>query len=85
MKIYDRSLEEVWEWKEQVYEQLKGFTPAEYLEKIGTDARAVLNEHGIKLCVARRNGLRRSNANAALCAENEAECNGKLEQTLDGR
>ena len=77
MKIYDRSLEEVWEWKEQVYQQVKGFTPTEYIEKIGKDARAVLNEHGVKLRVAQRNGMRNSNANAAVCAENEAEYEGK--------
>ena len=47
MKSYDCSLKEVWEWKEQVYEQVKGCTPAEYIEKIGTDAKAVLNEHGV--------------------------------------
>ena len=77
MRIYDRSLEEVWEWKEQVYQQVKGFTPAEYIEKIGKDARAILNEHGVKLCVAHRNGKRSSNANAALCAENDVEYKGK--------
>jgi hypothetical protein len=64
MKIYDRSLEEVWEWKEQVYEQVKGCTPAEYIEKIGTDAKAVLNEHVVKLCVAQCHGMCSSNANA---------------------
>jgi hypothetical protein len=83
MKIDDRSLEEVWEWKEQVYQQVKGFTAAEYIEKISKDARAVLNEHGVKLCVARRNGMHSSNANVALCAENDVEYNGKREKIVD--
>ena len=77
MKSYDRSLEEVWEWKEQVYQQVKGFTAAEYIEKIGKDAKAVLSEYGVKLCVAQRNSTRSSNANVALCAENDVEYKGE--------
>lgn|GEM_PF-4253963 len=83
--MYDRSLEDVWEWKEQVYEKVKGFTPADYIEKIGEDARAVLNEHWVKLCVAQCNSMRSSNANVVFCAENEAEYSGKMEIALDGR
>jgi len=82
MKIYDRSLEEVWEWKEQVYEQLKEFTPAEYIEKIGKDAVSILNEYGVTLCVTQRNGILSSNANAAVCAENDVEYTGKQQRTV---
>jgi hypothetical protein len=85
MKSYDRSLEEVWEWKEQVYEQVKGFSPAEYIDKIGKDAGSILNEYGVTLCVTQRNGMRSSNAGIAVCAENDVEYNGKAEKALDGR
>jgi hypothetical protein len=73
MKIYDRSLEEVWEWKEQVYQHIKGFTSAEYIEKIGKDAGSILSEYGVTLRVAQRNGIRSSNVNSAVCAENDVE------------
>ena len=73
MRMYDRSLEEVWEWKEQVYLQVKGFTPAEYIEKVGKDARAVLNEHGVKLRVVQRTNFRFAHTDAVTCSEESVE------------
>jgi hypothetical protein len=49
MQNYDRSLMEVWEWKEKVYQELKDLTPEERVEKLRKDADKFLREHGIKL------------------------------------
>jgi hypothetical protein len=75
--MYDRSLEEVWEWKEQVYQQIKGFTHAEYIEKVGRDARAVLNEHGVKLRLVQRANMRFVYADTVTCSEESVEYEGK--------
>lgn len=49
MKRYDKSLVEVWEWKEQVYRDVKDLPPNEYLKKIKTDAEKILSESHINL------------------------------------
>lgn len=49
MKKYDRSLIEVWEWKERVYDEVKELTAKEYIEKIRNDADKILSEKSIKL------------------------------------
>lgn len=49
MKRYDKSLVEVWEWKEQVYRDVKDLPPNEYLKKIKTDAEKILSESRINL------------------------------------
>jgi hypothetical protein len=72
MKTYDRSLEEVCEWKDQVYQQIKGFTPVEYREKIGRDARAILDEYGVKLLMVQRANMHFKHSNVVTCAENDA-------------
>lgn len=60
MKIerYDRSLEEVWEWKEQVYHELKDLSPAEYIAKITLDGKRLLDEQGITLRTVHREGMK---------------------------
>ncbi len=49
MKSYDKSLIEVWEWKERVYRDVKDLTAKEYVEKIRNDADKILSESTIKL------------------------------------
>lgn len=49
MKNYDKSLIEVWEWKEKVYQDVKDLTPKGYVEKVRNDADKILSEADIKL------------------------------------
>jgi hypothetical protein len=49
MKRYDKSLTEVWDWKEQVYKDIKGLTTQDYLEKLKQDAERILSENHVKL------------------------------------
>jgi len=49
MKRYDKSLTEVWDWKEQVYQDVKGLTVQDYLEKLRRDAERILSENQVKL------------------------------------
>ena len=49
MKSYDKSLIEVWEWKERVYRDVKDLTAKEYVEKVRNDADKILSESAIKL------------------------------------
>lgn len=49
MKNYDKSLTEVWEWKEKVYREVKGLTAKEHVEKLRNDAEKILSKSGIKL------------------------------------
>jgi hypothetical protein len=49
MKKYDKSLIEVWEWKNNVYQDVKNLTAKEYIEKIKSDAETILLEEHIKL------------------------------------
>jgi hypothetical protein len=58
MRKYDRSLEEVWDWKEKVYQEVKDFTPSEYLKKLDCDAGLLMLLHGIKLRTVRREDMR---------------------------
>lgn len=41
-----KSLEEVWKWKEICYEESKGLTVKDYLEKIHKDVKKTLEEAG---------------------------------------
>jgi hypothetical protein len=43
MKKYDKSLLEVWEWKEKVYQDVKDLTAEEYVEKVRKDADKILS------------------------------------------
>lgn len=58
MRKNDRSLEEVWEWKEKVYQEAKDFTPSEYLEKLNNDGELLMRLHGLKLKTVRREEMR---------------------------
>lgn len=49
MKRYEKSLAEVWEWKEKVYQDVKDLTTEDYLEKLRGDAEKILSENHAKL------------------------------------
>ncbi len=49
MKRYEKSLTEVWEWKEKVYQDVKDLTTEDYLEKLRGDAEKILSENHAKL------------------------------------
>ena len=49
MREYDKSLMEVWEWKERVYHDVKDLTAKEYIERIKDDADRILSDALIKL------------------------------------
>lgn len=49
MSKYDKSLTEVWKWKENVYQDVKGLTSKEMIGKIEHDADKILKEHSIEL------------------------------------
>ncbi len=49
MRSYDKSLIEVWEWKEKIYQDMKDLTPKEYIEKLKSDANKILSKNFIKL------------------------------------
>jgi len=44
MRKYDESIIEVWEWKEKVYQDVKGLTPKEYIERIKAEADKILSD-----------------------------------------
>lgn len=37
MKTYDKSLTEVWEWKEKVGDETEGLSPVDYVKKMRDD------------------------------------------------
>jgi len=49
MKRYDKSLIEVWEWKENIYREVKDLAPSEYVKKIKNDAEKILSDNHINL------------------------------------
>jgi hypothetical protein len=49
MQKYDKSLVEVEEWKEKVYQEIKDLTKEEFIEYFRKGADRFLSEHGIKL------------------------------------
>ncbi|MBI5375422.1 MAG: hypothetical protein HZA77_08300 [Candidatus Schekmanbacteria bacterium] len=49
MNKNDKSLVEVWKWKEKVYDHLKGLPSKDYIEEIKSDAEKLLSDNGIKL------------------------------------
>lgn len=49
MKKYDKSLLEVWEWKEKVYHAVKDLSASGYIEKVKKDAAKILTESQIKV------------------------------------
>ena len=49
MRHYDKSLIEVWDWKEKVYREVKYLTAEEYVEKIRKEAESSLLDSHIQL------------------------------------
>jgi len=54
MQKYDKSLIEVWEWKEQVYQELKDLTDQEIIEKIRKNADKMLLESKMELKIYKK-------------------------------
>ena len=49
MNKYDKSLNEVWEWKEKVYHKMESLSTKEYIKKVKRDTEKVLSENKIEL------------------------------------
>ncbi len=49
MKTYDKSLVEVWEWKEKVYQEMKDLQGKDFVEKVTEKANKTLKENNIVL------------------------------------
>ena len=49
MRIYDKSLTEVWEWKESVYSEARGLSATDYIRKLTKDADTMLSDGHIEL------------------------------------
>lgn len=48
MKV-DKSLQEVWEWKEKVYEEMKGFSTKEKIASFRKASEDFCKKYGLKL------------------------------------
>lgn len=48
MKV-DKSLQEVWDWKDKVYQATKNLSVREAAEKIHEDAERIKKKYGLKL------------------------------------
>lgn len=53
MKI-DKSLKEVWEWKDLVYEETKNLSMEEKIKKIKKDAERILKENKLDLKILKK-------------------------------
>jgi len=51
MEKYDKSLIEVWEWKEKAYQDMKDLSTQDYLEKLKKNTDTFLAGHKLKLKV----------------------------------
>ena len=49
MKKIDKSLMEVWKWKEKVFQNYKGLSPEEYVRKLTASAGKTLSGNKINL------------------------------------
>lgn len=49
MRKYDKSLVEVWEWKDKVYQDVKDLDDKEYADKVRHDAEKILTDSRITL------------------------------------
>lgn len=49
MRKYDKSLIEVWAWKEKVYHDVKDLSANEYIERVKEDVAKILTDSQIKL------------------------------------
>lgn len=48
MKV-DKSLQEVWDWKDKVYEEMKHLSVRETARKIHEDVQQIKKKYGLKL------------------------------------
>ena len=46
---YDKSLVEVWEWRQKIHDELKGLTNEEYVKQVREQADAIRAKYNIKL------------------------------------
>lgn len=53
MKV-DKSLKEVWEWKDLVYEETKNLSMEEKINKIKKDAERILKENKLDLKILKK-------------------------------
>jgi hypothetical protein len=60
MKNGNNALEETWEWKERVYQEVKELSDAKYCEKLRLGAVRLLSEHNISLVHVHRNHLKQA-------------------------
>jgi hypothetical protein len=49
MRTYDKSLTEVWGWKEKVYNETKALSAVDYIKKFKQDADTILSKNQITL------------------------------------
>jgi hypothetical protein len=49
MKTYDKSLIEVWDWKDKIYNETKGLSSEDYIKKLKIDADNILSNNQISL------------------------------------
>jgi len=49
MLKYDKSLKEIWEWRNKLADQNKILTNEEYLKKLKNKTDKILKDHNIKL------------------------------------
>jgi hypothetical protein len=49
MRRYDKSLIEVWEWKEKLYHDVKELAPDQYIKKIKENADKILSAALVEL------------------------------------
>ena len=49
MKTYDKSLTEVWVWKEKVYDETKALSAIDFINKSKSEADSILSKNKIKL------------------------------------
>lgn len=57
MKI-DKSLKEVWEWKDLVFEETKDLSMDEKIKKIKKDAERILKESKLDLVILKKGKVR---------------------------
>ncbi len=55
MRNYDKSLLEVWEWKDKIYQEVKNLSAKEYVVKLKTDVDKILADKSIHLKPAKVN------------------------------
>lgn len=57
MKV-DKSLQEVWDWKEKVYEEMRGFSTKEKIASFRKTSEDFCNKYGLKFKKLQLSGKR---------------------------